>query len=594
MEKDLPTEIHDQILAHLDTQTILEYQRVCRQWYKPANCILYTNLFLSSHLQVYKLIDTLEGSPHLRELVKDVEVDIEQDPKPDPSETTTRILKYSQLIQYTPNLDSFHYRSIPAYLYTLILQQVQQGQWKRLRVLRETGFHHNLPLGYYAVISAIQDRLEDIELDLTTLLDRNDGSQRYVFSSCINNETRFRKVKTLFCRWTGLNRTECLDDILSMCPVVTELTLDIWYLKHFGSLPISPNTTVEDLCVYMYDLTYSNLDYIRHKFSNLKQLSLYVFSRPADSEIEEFPEFTLSLDVIELLLDFTSKIKDVVISMRCLANTMDLFDAFSRLPSGGEMHIDLMVKTTYPRALNCNGLAIYINPSRPKKSMLEICPQQHGIELNKHTIAYLNQLDDLVLHSKTAITLNNVTRTRDHRQLLLHCHQLKSLCMYGFKLDSMDTKWISLQKLVLQDCNFSQELLTHISYGSPALKTIHLINCSTLSNPKKRYPPKPFIIDMPNTSIKYLLIKCNTERKATSLALQIVRLNKSVCFEGRGGLLTSISTEQYDRIQPTDRLAKIEIVCQDIEGMSLSFYNRLSGHERFYELNAAQWALLSS
>ncbi|OBZ86980.1 hypothetical protein A0J61_04958 [Choanephora cucurbitarum] len=269
----LPYEIEWQIQSYLGYTDRLQCSFLSKRWREILRPVLFETVQIRLKDQTETFVDILDHTPSIGTSIKKLVCVTHA--------RNDKMRFYAKLIHRTPNLKILEIHSRADALYRTALDAIDQGYWKHLHSINDQmafSFEPScLNQYYYAVVSAIQDRLTTVMLNISSL--PSSRQPHYFQFPFITRETRFRAAVQLTCISEVHVAVQSVDDVLTLCPNATDVILSFWSLDPLETR-VEPNQTVKKLKVSLYDSLVTGIDYIRQKFTHLDQLTFGV--QPSD------------------------------------------------------------------------------------------------------------------------------------------------------------------------------------------------------------------------------------------------------------------------------------------------------------------------
>ncbi|OBZ83862.1 hypothetical protein A0J61_08089 [Choanephora cucurbitarum] len=532
LARDIPLEIQWKILNHLGTASQIQYSLVSKQWRRAARHVLFHTIHLRSAKRENEFVATLVRSPCLRELVKEL---VLYD-----STSMKKTQRYISLIHLTPNLRLLETKRNAGSLYQAALQEVQHGQWKSLHCIKPSirssssfsvgaiGIGFSCP-EYYGLLTALQDRLSSISLDISHMTHSLFELYCFQFPSYITRQIRFLSVKELECVSSEMTAIRSLDEVLMLCPNATEVTLKLNRLDKYEDqlIPIRPNMMVTRLSILLFISTEAGLDYISCKFPNARQL--VIMANLLGEITAKFVHYALSMAKSN-------------VSFREGKDLNQFFDGLSSFRFEGNIQIKL----------GPNLLHLQHDRFKPRYSKLSVKPKMHGLDLTQESLkVYLSQLNELSIGPIE----------EEHNQLLILCSQLQVLCIYCEDTITYNGPVLPITCLILESEGDNMKFLKEFTAFTPNLKDIKV----NLSSDNICH------IDVPYASLHSLDIYFRRTREASSVFLCIARLGIKSYFRVVKDQIIEIEATDHKKKQFQEIYLEAKINCKDIKHIEIQW-----------------------
>ncbi|OBZ90186.1 hypothetical protein A0J61_01777 [Choanephora cucurbitarum] len=290
MSKDLSFEIHLQILDQLDQASVLQYQRVCKNWKRPASQKLVQNVKFQDGKKALQFINMIVASPELGKYVKHFQgiggAPIEESALP-----TLR-----KFIQCIPQVETL---VLPGYGKTLlhIAEELNKGNLKHLNNLGFPDWYSVKPCDYVKVLSAMKYLPKAISFNLTEFQEKHEEPFTLRDPLLTKRPDLLEEVKDLHFFTFSSTTIKDLDDIVNKCPVADNLSI---FVKDFEDpdnrlMEIQPNMNIKklDICCTYY--TKVCVQYICKKFPKVKHLQLQDYDFYEYEEDYKLPKAALNM-----------------------------------------------------------------------------------------------------------------------------------------------------------------------------------------------------------------------------------------------------------------------------------------------------------
>ncbi|OBZ87794.1 hypothetical protein A0J61_04158 [Choanephora cucurbitarum] len=639
MRVDLPFDVHLIILSYLDKLDKHQYGLVCKQWYEPAKHAIFRVTSVTVEKKLDAFVDALATS-NIGNYISELRLYMGHRTKGwSPSLMEKRKKQFAALIKHTPNLNllevgtsnpdkdentsdrvaffsGWRDKKEPEApvekgvnpFYQVVLESIRNGHWKALHSIDDDllsenckedsedseGIEDYLTPYYNAIISAMQERISYVVLDVTTTPELPLMPQCFKSSVKISKDTQFPKVKHLGCYSSEKTTIQTIDDVLELCPAATQVSLSLnEFHKNQGELKkVKPNTLVTNLRVIVFSLTESFLNYMCRKFPNANKLDMIVlegctmksviedededdFAFDSDDDFDVGSRYWLEIPtkMIQQLATYVKSMERFLIRIHYVANRVEVFDIFNKTLSPIKLYTRL------------DGLTIGTEPKKTK-STLQLDPNVTNIKLTATTKAALNQLDELFFD------LNNIEPTvlpsANYRQLLTHCKQLKELSFSTFILYDFPKQTLPVTHLTIHDCEVDRKLWKQFSRQMPQLTNMKILFDPNSEGMKER-DDNVFKIDMPFTSFSRLEIEYMLVFTRHVLYLKVTRSGTTTYYcqydeddeevEGPSKKLKEITKKEYQGCISNEEFGVVELICQDIKHLRVHCWDVNDGFE---------------
>ncbi|KAI8333778.1 hypothetical protein EDC96DRAFT_525733 [Choanephora cucurbitarum] len=306
MSKDLSFEIHLQILDRLDQASVLQYQRVCKNWKRPASQKLVENVKFQNEEKALKFINMIVASPELGKYVKHF-----QNSGNGPTERST-LPTLHKFIQCIPQVETFTYINNGSTL-LFIAEELDKGNLKHLNDVGFPDWYCVKPCDYVKVLSAMKCLPKSISFDLTKFHEKREEPFTLQDPLFTRKPDLLKEVKDLQFFTFSSTTIKDLDDIVNKCPVADNLSI---FVKDFKDpdnrlMEIQPNMNIKklDICCTYY--TKVCVQYICKKFPKVKHLQLQDYDFYEYEEDYKLPKaalnmlkkYALSMDTYSIMLE---------------------------------------------------------------------------------------------------------------------------------------------------------------------------------------------------------------------------------------------------------------------------------------------------
>ncbi|KAI8366543.1 hypothetical protein BD560DRAFT_400633 [Blakeslea trispora] len=545
LTNNLPCEIHWKIASYLNINDQREYSLVCRYWNKAARHAMLKKVQLRNEKAVDAFVDFLTKSHSSRELVKEIEV------------RTYNYLdaneRYSQLIHLTPNVRTLQVGNDGAKLFRVAMQEIKNGHWQYLDCIKNYSHYSrvttDLAKDYYALASAIQDKLFSLNLNVSPLPDSLSQLQCFQFPLDTIGQTRFSAVKHLNCYSDETTTVQLLDHALSLCPNATHIKLELSHLdQHKNELMhIKPHTKLKRLNVCLWTLSEAGLSYICHKFPKVEHFTLKVGKYIDDWEDQSKPSpFYISEQVINQLANYTNSLANFSLYIEGATNNMQLIHGFASLEWQGKS----LFKTDE------NLFCIECDTSRPKFSEMVNRWVTDSFDLTQASIKdYLGQLDEIFLFYKQPKST----------QILTHCTQLQSLRMTYYDACNYQGPMLPITRLSLGNFEKGSDSLKQLVAYTPYLKVLEYTCLLGLE----------FLIDIPSASLELLYLLYFVHIDIDMLFLHLVQSGVETYYQSHEHRLCETDISNLPEQHPELRIMKVKVICKDLKCLKFSNFSGL-------------------
>ncbi|KAI8356713.1 hypothetical protein EDC96DRAFT_257016 [Choanephora cucurbitarum] len=550
---DLPFEIQAVILDHLNSVSRIQYSLVSRHWRQAARHLLFKTVQLRSEKEVDAFTDMLLESSSLGESVRKL---VFKTPA-----SMNEAQQYSALIHLTPNLQILETGRHANRLYQVAVEEIEHGHWQHLHSINDSMILYDYESmtaqeleqirgtgpDYYALASALRDRLSAMKLDVTS--ERDSPFEPHCFQppSYITRQTRFGALENLVCFSEEKTTIRSLDSALSLCPNATEVTLSLCYFHSCedNRLQFRPNTTATTVHVFASRLTETSLNYLLHKFLNVKQLIIRILDYDDDEyDVDRIGPFEMPTELATQLAYYACTTEKFDIWFRGLMNNVQLFVAFTLVRWQGEMQINLQ----------SHYIQFEHDRSKPKHSGLYLCLDVTRLDLRQPSLrAYFNQLDVLSIGQ---IGL-------EHYPILTHCSQLQELHMQYGHLDAYDGPYLPIHSLVVSYGNYNIHFLRQFSALTPHLKNARLtFNASSKVK-----------IDMPSITFESLSLSIGQPQEASPFYFHLTQFGQDRYYQAIEDQLYEMEADEFKKHEPVPNKARV--ICKGIK--HLEIHRRVNG-----------------
>ncbi|KAI8330920.1 hypothetical protein BD560DRAFT_416100 [Blakeslea trispora] len=390
---NLPHELQWRILSHLNATDQKQYSLVSRNCRDAALYRMLGNCCIKSDEDLDGLIGLLVKSSSMSSCVQKLKIL--------QSNFHGHDKQYSTLIQLTPKLKEIEIGSSED-LFQMVLQEIHHGHWPHLNRI-----YSPLCKYYYAIASAIQDRLLNIVLDISS--NTGTSSEPHCFQSAlhITRETRFDAVENLEIHGRETATVQSLEDAIKLCPnaVYTKLCLLSLDQHEDRLVHIEPTTRIKELHIDSKDISEAYLDYVCRKFSKVDKLQFKVSSLDIEGMNQSWRASTQLVDYLYSIDNYSLSVGQDV------EDCLPLFHALLSRQWPGEMSIYFCR----------SGFEVKNDKSKPKTSKLDIFGIREVLDPTQaYTRTYLSQLDELGITSSNSEDI----------WILSHCSQLKTLWLF--------------------------------------------------------------------------------------------------------------------------------------------------------------------
>ncbi|KAI8342175.1 hypothetical protein EDC96DRAFT_547632 [Choanephora cucurbitarum] len=471
MLQNLPLEVVVRIFDFLNIRTLKECQLVSREWSKPAQVRIYSKI--NCYAPRYgSLLNTLASSPSIGSLVRQIEFF---------GFHSIPTQNYRYLMEHTPNLQSLTDSELKGAHYELFYQLINQGYLKKLDTLNSpvsgcqlTNQDNSIvtpdDYHYYALCSAIKDRLKTIKLNSSTASPPYEGIHCFCFPEHITRQTRFPKVGQLTCISSTSMTLSDLEDVLQLCPAMDELVLDLVSLvTHADELhTVKPNAYVTKLTVKLKEASENNLLYFLKKFPHVRHLELNI---PCHARNGNFHLSRLSYEAVNQLAAYSAQTNELTLEVSGIGNTMDLFDAFKTV-SFKAGYIEFRLVTSESSGAPCFK-ATYLESSSSTKNLFlkhGQFPPDFG-ERNATFLSELSRFDYIGSYGDPVQTIE------DCKRILMFCKNVTHFGMEDCSFDELvlQTPILSCNDIQLEGCSISADTLGTLGSSFPSIRELYLI-----------------------------------------------------------------------------------------------------------------------
>ncbi|RCI04499.1 hypothetical protein CU098_012773 [Rhizopus stolonifer] len=307
----LPLEIIDYIIkfASADirrTKSRTQLTLVCRNWMQPAQRELYSMICIKNRNHVHQFIRTITTlNSFLGGYVKTLEINNVFDT--DFSSIENQGL-FSQLVKHCPNLEELKLSYTCRLLWTRLLYELLEGNWKYLNVIpypRENNELHS----YCFTAMALQNRIRKLYVGDCTPVS-NHQMLNSPFDMIISRLKQFECLQFLDIWLYNIRSLFEYNTIIDSCSELEELCIHHFrketvpkstLCSQLDHTSIIPNLRVLRLYVVGIELSQDTLVYLMHKFPNLTLLFFESAYIPANSlfssrVLEKFKRYTNRID----------------------------------------------------------------------------------------------------------------------------------------------------------------------------------------------------------------------------------------------------------------------------------------------------------
>ncbi|OBZ83767.1 hypothetical protein A0J61_08183 [Choanephora cucurbitarum] len=556
---NLPFEIQQIILSHLNSTAQIQYSLVSKHWRAAAKHVLFDTIYLPSGQKVDECVDLLLVSSPLGEFVKKLVFLT--------CASLNEAKQYSSLIHLTPNLKVLATEKSSNRLFQTAIQEVRSGHWKHLHSIGDLSIENDYDsvtemgtepfkssvLDYYALASVLQDRLSAFVFDITSI--DNSSVEPYCFQLplYITRQTRFNALKDLICFSQGTTTIESLDDTLALCQNATEVKLSVHHFRTSKERwrQIEPNASVKSLSVFVTKFTEASLGYIYRKFSAVKQLTMHALDHSISNTDETIDPLEVPVDMKHQLAYYVHSTTTSDIWFYGINNSIELFLAFVSMQWPGEMQINL----------ESNLFQLQHDSSKPKHSELHIDLDIGGLNVKQATLRdYLNQLDVL---SIGPIDVR-------YYPLLAQCTRIRVLRMYYGNPSGYQGPTLAISRLILFSEDYNANFLKEFSASTPNLRHVNLVLCTF----------GKIEIDTPCVSYDSLCVENLGWIMQSSVCLLLIRSGIQSYYKTIENRLCEIGIDEFKGQAVKMDRAKVELICNDIKRLEIHWRVKDSGRVR--------------
>ncbi|KAI8339802.1 hypothetical protein EDC96DRAFT_578715 [Choanephora cucurbitarum] len=540
----LPLEIQWIILSHLSSTAQIQYSLVSKHWRAAAKHVLFDTIYLQSEEKVDEFVGLLLSSSPLGEFVQKLVFLTYA--------SLNEAKRYSSLIHLTPHLKVLATEKTSNRLFQTAIQEVQYGHWKHLHSIGDSSIENGYDfvagmkvelfkssrLDYYALASALQDRLSTFVFDITSIDESSVEPYCFQLPLYITRQSRFNALKNLICFSQGTAAIGSLDDILALCPNATEVQLSIYHFLTSEDRwkQVKPNVTVRNLSVFVTKFTEASLDYICRKFSAVKQLTIHALDHSVSDTDEIIDPLEVPVDMKHQLAYYIHSTTTSDIWFRGISNSIELFLAFVSMQWQGKVQINLQP----------DFFQLQRDRSKPKHSELHIVLDVSGLNLRQaHLRNYLHQLDVL---SIGPIDLR-------HNQLLAQCTCIQVLRMHYGCLSGYQGPKLPITRLILSGEGYNANFLKELSASTPNLRHVSLVLCTS----------DKIEIDTPCVSYDSLCVENFGCIKQGPIYILLIRSGIPSYYKTIENRLHEIGMDEFKEQEVKMDKAKMELKCNNIK-----------------------------
>ncbi|KAI8349945.1 hypothetical protein EDC96DRAFT_519873 [Choanephora cucurbitarum] len=496
---------------------------------------------IQSYLDYADRIQCSLLSKHWREMLKPVLFETVQIRLKDQTEAFVDILNHAPSIGISIKKLILEIHSRADALYCTALDAIEQGYWKHLHSIHDQmafSFEPScLTQHYYAVVSAIRDRLSTVMLNMSSLPPTR--QPHYFQFPFITPETRFHAAVQLTCISEMHVAFQSVDDALTLCPNATDVMMTFWSLDPLET-EVEPNQVVKKLKVSLYDSLLTGIDYIRQKFAHLDQLTLIVQPPDEFDSSDALVLFDMPLTLATQLAQYLQKMDAFEIVLNGFINTIELLHIFTTFAWPGKMTIeasDTIMLLTYHR-------------SEPTYAELYLDTNPGSIDITEASMRdYLGQLDDLQIH----------LMTHEHMPLLPYCTHLKYLSTECNTELSYHGPPLPITRLDLVAAGNSLRFLTQFTQSLPHLSHLYL----RLGTSERLH------IDTPLVSFQVLCIRVDQRSNSNEIHIHLIRSGTETFYRHVKDQLFEMEASEFKELGPDMERGKIKVVCKDIKQIGI-------------------------
>ncbi|KAI8347591.1 hypothetical protein EDC96DRAFT_520936 [Choanephora cucurbitarum] len=552
MKRNLPTEIHLQILTFADKNTLLEYQLVCRNWTMPARQILYRKVSLTSYSQFQKFAETIAFHPYLGILVVALNVNDLRFTNYDDQDNgfSENYATFDLLIHHTPNMEAFCSNvGIPGSLYTAITTARQEGYWTQLRSITDPKWYND-HTHYFAALVAFRQSLTELETPIR-LSCGPPSFEEWLFDS---KKSEFVNLKKMCCYTGGTVSMEAIDNIMNGFPRLISVHLNLCqvYYQDIYASEIIPEMNIRTLFIEVEHLTNTLIHYICTKFPRVDDLTIHASMSSVSIGC------SLSRAAINSLVVYLQSMNKFDVSFGLLENQKELVAALSRVCWQGNQRVVLTLNDN-------NGCLFSRVKIQVEKALLGSSYRVMKVKnptclklLVQDWIIYLGLVDKLELGDTNLKTVRDISSCID--ELILYCEQVKALVLSNCLINCFNStlSQTSLSYLSLEDCVCSLEGYQAISRVFINLKHFSIIQ----SRPHNRH----MIISMPYSSIDSFKFESDPLWHLDCFYLQVSTKSRFERYKYNNRHMAF-----YPRYQKAT-VIKVQMFCKQLKNISVSLY----------------------
>ncbi|KAI8389315.1 hypothetical protein BD560DRAFT_381267 [Blakeslea trispora] len=591
--KELPLDLHFEILGYLNAHEMSEYSLVCKHWLEPARYMLYRTHCLEVGEEMDHYMDHPEIMSMRGRYVKEVIfclnfIDQNMSQSNQPALLEKRARQYADYIEHAPNVTTVTLEKawdIPSTrasvnerlaFYGALMEALQQNKWTHLYCIDDwdmmppqsrVEFNIELPplsieeelifSYYYRILSVIQDRVSSVALDATPV--SNSDSHCFQSPLSINRETRFPKAESLTCWFKKTTTIRSLEDIITLCPAATKATL-VFYTMVEGESKgrtigkertITANYKIRNLTIWTSVPSNAVLEYIYLKFQHLDRLQLLMAHASYHCDA--------SKSMMNTLCNYLSMLSSYEVSLPHTGYELELLGLFTR--------------TLCPTKL-----MVTLNPlsfeSSTGLSALTFDPSLVDVSSEPTCLPFLSQLDQMNLTTEEPAMLVPAF----YEPYARHCKQLKEITFCKYVLYELEST-LPFTQLELSECTILPQFWLTLSYFMPQLQCLNVDSFFLEEDEPSSYRTT---LKMPWTSFhqfNWATLPCG---QMDTFYLKLTRSGITRYYQhAEEGVflknLKEIKSDEFEEQTKDNQVAVMELYCRDIQSLELEYMDLSSG-----------------
>ncbi|KAI8380154.1 hypothetical protein BD560DRAFT_487762 [Blakeslea trispora] len=600
---NLPVEILETVLKHLQRKDVIQCQFTCRSWEKSSIKTSHKHVNLLSPASIDAFVRTIRTSPkmygtyvtHLF-LGNNFGTTMEDwDPRNE----------FAMLAKYCPNVEVILLMPPCIAFYQQVLRERYEGNWKKLRAINPPTKPEEIAC-YNAIINTMQDKVTYLTIGDQTMYGPN-KAQPEIYADMLKNIKNFEHLRELNILLHSDKGITQFDQMIDSCRTLQELNLTLYPLTANQPVldddleEVQVNTKITKLNAKQVIHTENAIDYIMKKFARLKVLHI-------NDRYEDVPLLDLvtqapiySAGFLDRFCNYVKERPFMTVDNLFAQNMGDVVQHLAAHLSDLELRIPLTIHDY------TDGLAFtYI--------ALKAVDQFRFLDLHCVTgdvsLPFLNVLDQGGSHLHKLLITNEgesypgrVYLQSDFNQLVAGAYldRLFESCtdLMQLTLEKMVLIYCreqaainrSIRQLKLKDCLIYGPIFYQLSVRLPELKILTVENWKN-TNPdgrKKKDRRLNFFFDMPYSSLDILWLKSDeaTEELHTQFYMKLNTKEGEHYYRATTNTLDIISAAVFRTQVSSAKTLTIQVRCKSLKKLQLSGW----GISRLYRIPLAHLVL---